>query len=66
MRPFWAIVKLTCRNVLRSHIFQLLLLILIMCVAFIPATIQGDGTARLTAPGTATNSAAEQRTPAAA
>lgn len=46
MRPFWAIVKLTCRNVLRSHIFQLLLLILIMCVAFIPATIQGDGTAQ--------------------
>lgn len=28
--------------------------------------IQGDGTARLTAPGTATNSAAEQQTPAAA
>ena len=28
--------------------------------------IQGDGTARLTAPGTATNSAAAQQTPAAA
>ena len=28
--------------------------------------IQGDGTARFTAPGTATNSAAEQQTPAAA
>ncbi len=46
MKSFWAIVKLTCRNAFRSHIFQLLLAILVLCVIFIPATIEGDGTAR--------------------
>ncbi|MEA4862554.1 MAG: hypothetical protein AB7F40_06170 [Victivallaceae bacterium] len=46
MKPFWTIVKLTMRNAFRSHIFQLLLAILILCVVFIPATIEGDGTAR--------------------
>ncbi len=46
MKAFWTIVKLTCRNAVRSHIFQLLLAILVLCVVFIPATIEGDGTVR--------------------
>lgn len=46
MKSFFAIVKLTCRNAFRSHIFQLLLAILVLCVVFIPATIEGDGTVR--------------------
>ena len=29
MKAFWAIVKLTFRNAIRSHIFQLLLLLLL-------------------------------------
>ena len=45
MKAFWAIVKLTCRSALRSHIFQLLLLLLLFCIAVIPATVSGDGTA---------------------
>ncbi len=45
MRPFFAIVRLTVRNAVRSHIFQLLLGLLAVCVAFIPSTISGDGTA---------------------
>jgi len=46
MKPFWTIVKLSCRNAVRSHIFQILFAILVLCVVFIPATIEGDGTAR--------------------
>ena len=32
MKSYWAIVKLTFRNALRSHIFQLLLLLLLLAV----------------------------------
>ena len=45
MKSFWAIVKLTFRNALRSHIFQLLLLVLLLAVIIIPSTVSGDGTA---------------------
>ncbi len=46
MKPFWAIVHLTIRNALRSHIFQLLLALLLICVVAVPNTIAGDGTAQ--------------------
>jgi hypothetical protein len=46
MRSFWAIVKLTFKNSIRSHIFQLLLIILALCIFLIPNTITGDGTPR--------------------
>ncbi len=46
MTAFWAIVKLTFKNAVRSHIFQLLLILLLLCVILIPYTISGDGTAR--------------------
>ena len=45
MKAFWAIIKITFKNAMRSHIFQLLLFILALCVVFIPTTISGDGTA---------------------
>ncbi len=45
MKAFWAIIKITFKNAIRSHIFQLLLFILALCVVFIPTTISGDGTA---------------------
>ena len=45
MKAFWAIIKITFKNAIRSHIFQLLLFVLALCVVFIPATISGDGTA---------------------
>ena len=45
MKAFWAIVKLTFRNALRSHIFQLLAFLLLLCVVLVPTTISGDGTA---------------------
>ncbi len=45
MRAFAAIVHLTFRNAMRSHIFQLLLGLLLLCVGLIPTTISGDGTA---------------------
>ncbi len=45
MKAFWAIIKLTFKNAIRSHIFQLLLFVLALCVIFIPTTISGDGTA---------------------
>ena len=41
MRPFSAIVKLTLRNALRSHVFQLLLVLLLFCVTVIPLSIGG-------------------------
>ena len=44
MRAFFAITRLTLRHALRSHIFQLLLLILVLAVVFIPGTV-GAGTA---------------------
>jgi hypothetical protein len=45
MKAFWAIIKITFKSAIRSHIFQLLLFVLALCVFFIPATISGDGTA---------------------
>lgn len=45
MKPFLSIIKLTCKSAIRSHIFQLLLALLIICVFLLPNTIAGDGTA---------------------
>ena len=45
MKAFWAIIKLTLKSAIRSHIFQLLMFVLALCVIFIPTTISGDGTA---------------------
>ena len=45
MKAFKAIVKLTLQNAMRSHIFQLLLLVLAICAIGIPLTVAGDGTA---------------------
>lgn len=39
MRAFSAIVMLTFRNALRSHVFQLLLVLLLLCVTVIPVSI---------------------------
>lgn len=46
MTAFMAIVRLTFKNGVRSHIFQLLLFVLLLCIVLIPANIAGDGTAR--------------------
>ncbi|MBN2643552.1 MAG: hypothetical protein JXR78_18010 [Victivallales bacterium] len=45
MGAFWSITKLTAKSALRSHVFQLLLTILVLCAFLVPATISGDGTA---------------------
>ncbi len=45
MKAFFAILRLTFRNALRSHIFQMLLGLLLLCVVVIPATVNDDGTA---------------------
>ena len=42
MKALTAIVKLTLRNAIRSHVFQLLLGFLILCVALIPTTVGGS------------------------
>ena len=39
MRAFLSIVKLTFRHAVRSHIFQLLLGVLLLCIALIPTTV---------------------------
>jgi len=39
MKAFRAIVALTFRNAVRSHIFQLLLVLLLLCVTLIPFSI---------------------------
>ena len=44
MRGFFSIARLTLRHAVRSHIFQLLLLVLLLAVVFIPGTV-GAGTA---------------------
>lgn len=44
MTSFLAIVKLTCKSALRSHVFQFLLFILLLGVFLVPNTIKGDGT----------------------
>jgi len=46
MGPFLGIVKLTIKTAFRSNIFQLLLVILLFCIIFVPTTIAGDGTAQ--------------------
>ena len=43
MTSFTAIVKLTLRNALRSHIFQLLLGLLLLCALLLPTTVSGSG-----------------------
>ena len=43
MTAFSAIVKLTLRNALRSHIFQLLLGLLVLCAVALPMTVSGSG-----------------------
>ncbi len=45
MISLWAIIKLTCRASIRSHIFHLLLAILILTIIILPNTVLGDGTA---------------------
>ena len=45
MTSFSAIVKLTCRSAVRSHVFQFLLFVLLLGVLLVPNTIKGDGTA---------------------
>ena len=45
MRAFLAIVGLTLKNAMRSHVFQLLLLLLLLAVGIIPFSI-GGGTAQ--------------------
>ncbi len=45
MISLWSITKLTTKAAIRSHIFQLLLAMLLICVIFVPMTISGDGTA---------------------
>jgi len=42
MKAFFAILKLTLRNAVRSHIFQLLLGLLILYVALVPTTVGGS------------------------
>lgn len=39
MKAFFAIVALTFRNAVRSHIFQLLLALLLICVIVIPVSV---------------------------
>ena len=39
MRAFLSIVKLTFRHAVRSHIFQLLFGVLLLCVLLIPTTV---------------------------
>ena len=42
MKSLIAIVRLTLRNAIRSHVFQLLLGFLILCVALVPTTVGGS------------------------
>jgi len=44
MTAFLAIVKLTCRSAVRSHIFRLLLILLLLSIFLLPFTLLGDGT----------------------
>ena len=44
MTAFFAIVKLTCRSAVRSHIFRLLLILLLLSIFLLPFTLLGDGT----------------------
>ena len=44
MTAFLAIVKLTIRSAVRSHIFRLLLILLLLSIFLLPFTLRGDGT----------------------
>jgi len=44
MTAFLAIVKLTIRSAVRSHIFRLLLILLLLSIFLLPFTLMGDGT----------------------
>ena len=44
MTAFLAIVKLTCRSAVRSHVFRLLLILLLLSIFLLPFTLLGDGT----------------------
>ena len=44
MTAFLAIVKLTIRSAVRSHIFRLLLILLLLSIFLLPFTLLGDGT----------------------
>ena len=44
MTSFLAIVKLTIRSAVRSHIFRLLLILLLLSIFLLPFTLLGDGT----------------------
>lgn len=44
MTSLLAIIRLTCRSAMRSHVFQFLLFILLLGVFLVPNTIKGDGT----------------------
>ncbi len=44
MTAFLAIVKLTFRSAIRSHIFRLLLILLLLSIFLLPFTLLGDGT----------------------
>lgn len=46
MTAFLAIVKLTCKSAIRSHIFQILLGVLIFTIIVLPLTVVGNGTAQ--------------------
>jgi len=46
MTAYLAIVKLTCRSAIRSHIFRLLLILLLLSIFLLPQTLIGDGTPR--------------------
>ena len=46
MTAFLAIVKLTIRSAVRSHIFRLLLILLLLSVFLLPFTLKGDGTSK--------------------
>lgn len=45
MNAFAAIVRLTCRSAVRSHIFRTLLVFLLLAVLLIPLLVKHDGTA---------------------
>ena len=44
MTAFLAIVKLTCRSAVRSHVFRFLLILLLLSIFLLPFTLLSDGT----------------------
>ena len=46
MTAFVAIVKQTCKSVVRSHVFRILMFLLLFTIVALPLTVVGDGTAR--------------------